>query len=323
MPYLALRWFNLGVIRLIRFGECLILVGNVLCLTVREPNRKSAKIPVHRLPERTGLGIHVKRFINANKSDFAHLEAHRDEHYIFIVQECGYTEFIVDFKKVEINGFAVHYIMPGQVHEVKSAHQSSGLFLAIDTSLVDLKYRNIFEELVLQHQSLHPLPDQARQLIQCTELLIDLYDQPLQAVMQDQVLHSLVSVYIGMIAAVYQANEPVKDKRNPRPEIITREFKRLLSSQFKTLKSPGDYAEALCLSLSYLTEAVKSVSGFPVSYWIHQEVILEAKRLLYYSDMNVKEIAFSLGYEDHTYFSRLFAKVAECSPLQFRKQYRG
>ncbi|WP_158799141.1 AraC family transcriptional regulator [Pedobacter sp. L105] len=301
----------------------LILIGNVLCLTVRKLNQKSAKIPVHKLKETTGLGIYMKRFFSTDNTGFERMEAHRDDHYIFILQECGYSEFVIDFKKIEVNGFAVHYLMPGQVHEINIVHQSSFFFMAIDTSLVDLKYRDIFEKLVLHHQSLEPLPDQARQISRSVELLYDVYQQPLQQGINDQILHSLASAYIGMVAAVYEANEPIKDKRNPRPEIITREFKRLLSSQFKTLKSPAEYAEALYLSLSYLTEAVKSITGFPVGYWIHQEIILEAKRLLYYSDMNVKEIAFSLGYEDHTYFSRLFAKVAGCSPLQFRKQYRG
>ena len=62
-------------------------------------------------------------------------------------------------------------------------------------------------------------------------------------------------------------------------------------------------------------------TGFPISYWIHQQVVLEAKRLLYYTNMDVKEIAFSLGYEDPTYFSRLFSKVTGISPGAFRQKF--
>jgi AraC family transcriptional activator of pobA len=54
-----------------------------------------------------------------------------------------------------------------------------------------------------------------------------------------------------------------------------------------------------------------------------QEVVLEAKRLLYYSRLNVKEIAYELGYEDHTYFSRLFKQNTEMTPLAFRRIYHG
>jgi len=78
----------------------------------------------------------------------------------------------------------------------------------------------------------------------------------------------------------------------------------------------------LNVSETYLNEALKKVTGLSVSYWIQQEVLLEAKRLLYYSEMNVKEIAHTLGYTDHTYFSRLFKKTEGTTPLLFRTHYR-
>ena len=55
---------------------------------------------------------------------------------------------------------------------------------------------------------------------------------------------------------------------------------------------------------------------------IKDRIILEAKRLLAHSDLNVKEIAYDLGYDDPAYFNRLFAKVSEIAPAEFRKQYK-
>ena len=103
---------------------------------------------------------------------------------------------------------------------------------------------------------------------------------------------------------------------------LTQEFKSLLVQQMKTTKSPAAYAEKLNVSVSYLNEALKKLTGLPVSYWIMQEVMLEAKRLLYYSQLNVKEIAHELGYEDHTYFQRLFKQHMNITPLAFRARYR-
>lgn len=51
-------------------------------------------------------------------------------------------------------------------------------------------------------------------------------------------------------------------------------------------------------------------------------MIIEAQRLLYYTENDVKEIAFSLGFEDHSYFSRLFKKICDKTPLSFRKKFR-
>jgi AraC-like DNA-binding protein len=100
------------------------------------------------------------------------------------------------------------------------------------------------------------------------------------------------------------------------------EFKKLLQVEYKRLKSPAEYAAELHLSASYLNEAVKETTGFNVSYWIQQQIVLEAKRLLYYSQSSVKEVAHQLGYEDHAYFSRFFKKAVGRTPGEFRGLYR-
>jgi YesN/AraC family two-component response regulator len=86
------------------------------------------------------------------------------------------------------------------------------------------------------------------------------------------------------------------------------------------MKRPADYAEVLNISVAYLNECVKNVTGFSVSHHIQQRIILEAKRLLYHSDNSVKEIAAELGYDDYPYFSRLFVKVAGITALTFRSK---
>ena len=51
-------------------------------------------------------------------------------------------------------------------------------------------------------------------------------------------------------------------------------------------------------------------------------LILESKRLLAHSDLNVSEIAYQLGFEDPSYFTRLFRQVEGLSPREFREEYR-
>ncbi|RZK91689.1 MAG: AraC family transcriptional regulator, partial [Hymenobacter sp.] len=71
---------------------------------------------------------------------------------------------------------------------------------------------------------------------------------------------------------------------------------------------------------STLNAMLKQETGFSVSYWISHAIVLEAKRLLAYSTLDVKEIAALLGYADGPYFSRLFKKQAGVSPGAFRRQ---
>ncbi|WP_367866854.1 helix-turn-helix domain-containing protein [Pedobacter sp. WC2423] len=289
---------------------------------MKKSKPKRTTIPVHKLQERTSLGLIIRHFVNFNKHDMRKLGAHRDDHYILILQEYGNSHVNIDFKTIVISGCAAFFILPGQVHYVPDSQEAAGWFMAIDSSLVDKSYQQVFEELALHQQTLVVSTEKIAQLVKCAALLCDMFDDGEQALMPGTVIHSLASAYVGIFAALYKSSNPEKDKQLLRPEIITSEFRKLVSSQFKTLKNPSQYADMLSLSLSYLNEVVKVVTGFPVSYWIHHEIVLEAKRMLYYSDLTVKQIAFSLGYDDHAYFSRLFSKVAGVSAVQFRKDYR-
>lgn len=78
----------------------------------------------------------------------------------------------------------------------------------------------------------------------------------------------------------------------------------------------------LHISESYLNESLKKITGSPVSFWIKYKVIIEAKRLLYFSNLNVKQIADDLGFENYSYFSRLFCKETGMTALTFRKKFK-
>jgi len=55
----------------------------------------------------------------------------------------------------------------------------------------------------------------------------------------------------------------------------------------------------------------------PLQY-INDRKMLEARRLLKYTDKSVKEITYELGYEDVQTFSRFFKKQEGISPTYFR-----
>jgi len=88
------------------------------------------------------------------------------------------------------------------------------------------------------------------------------------------------------------------------------------------LKKPADYASMMNITVSYLNDTLKQVSGFSSTWHIQNEIFTEAQRLLFYTDKSVKEIAFELGYEDEKYFIRLFGKKIGSSPACFRKTHK-
>jgi AraC family transcriptional regulator, transcriptional activator of pobA len=280
-------------------------------------------IPLHLLKDRTASGLQIERFElgDPDEDDAELLGAHRDDHYIFFLLEKGGGSLMIDFQNIHIGSPALYYVLPTQVHHRIKNEQGVGWFLAIDTLLIPPAQREIFENKLWLQQPYILNVNELRQFKQLLYLLSEKYEESGDDTFYAPVVHALLQSFLVMAGMCYLESHS-DAKLAGRTVELAAQFKNLLTSQVRQQKSPSAYAAQLNVSESYLNEALKKVTGFPVSYWIQQEVLLEAKRLLYYSQLNVKEIAHLLGYTDHSYFSRFFRKIAGVPALVFRDEYR-
>ncbi|SDL45318.1 helix-turn-helix domain-containing protein [Pedobacter antarcticus] len=285
--------------------------------------KKNVKsIPVFQLPEGTTNGLEVMQFLDFTSGPEAVMPVHRDEHYIFIFQQSGTSVFEVDFKSMILEGAGLMLVRSGQVHQVQNCSGITGWILALDKMLIDDKFRLIFENC----EGMLPLyPEkECLQLVEKTiQLISEVHHNKLHARFHRDSLSLLVKAYTGFFAGTIESSLVQTASKPSRPVSISNAFKLALSRDFREVKQPAAYARALCLSLSYLNEVVKQVTGFPVSYWIKDIILLEAKRLLCYTDLNINQIADELGYTDYAYFNRLFSRNTGTSPLEFRRKYHG
>lgn len=102
-----------------------------------------------------------------------------------------------------------------------------------------------------------------------------------------------------------------------------RNFSRLVEIHFREKHSVADYADLLAMTPKTLSSKFHRLNLTQPNEIIKDRIILEAKRLLTYSSMTVKEIAYALGYDDPAYFNRLFTAKAGDSPNAFRKKFKG
>ncbi|SHM71091.1 AraC family transcriptional regulator [Chitinophaga sp. CF418] len=109
---------------------------------------------------------------------------------------------------------------------------------------------------------------------------------------------------------------------------VTSRFKDLLHSYFEDaaskeqgLPTVGYMANRLNISPRYLSDLLKQETGKTALEHIHIFLIAEAKSLLIQNNKNIAEIAFLLGFENPTYFSRLFKKEVGVPPNVFRDQH--
>ena len=138
------------------------------------------------------------------------------------------------------------------------------------------------------------------------------------------IVQRLTTVIVGLVVENIVNATIVQSKLQGninRYKEIAWDFRELLESNIRTNRAPSFYAERLNITVAYLNEAINAVWGTSVSRNIQDEIILQAKRQLVYTTTSVKEIAQGLGFDDYSYFTRLFTKVAGVSPTLFRKNY--
>jgi AraC family transcriptional regulator, transcriptional activator of pobA len=95
-------------------------------------------------------------------------------------------------------------------------------------------------------------------------------------------------------------------------------FMELLDKHYLTLRKPLDYAELLSMSPGYFSKRCTRYFNKTPSHLIQERLILEAKKQLHLTRQSIKEIAYSLKFQDEFYFSRVFKKVTKVSPQTFR-----
>jgi AraC family transcriptional activator of pobA len=277
-------------------------------------------IPVYKISDRSSKGILIRHF-GPDTLDRAYLEtAHRDDHYVLIFQQGGESSLVVDFKRINLIGTTIFIILPGQIHYGLAVDNASIYLLAIDQYFVDQVFHPVFHDI---HGSPEPISitEVKGKLIENT---ISLLDNMIRNAERDQFyegnLQGIAKSYLSFFASSYHQHKKSISNDDSRPSIITRAFFDQLHANFKTVKSPSEYASLLSITPAYLNEAVKDTTGKPVSLWIKECVITEAKRILSHTPLTVKEVSLELGYSDWTYFIRIFGKSTGKTPSQFRKE---
>jgi len=277
--------------------------------------KRSKDIPVNKLPAGVREGIIIARTSFNGSPNAKEVErSHRDNGHVFIVQEKGTTHIEIDFQKHRIKASSVIYIHPDQIHRVIGFDQATISSWIITSENLHPEYLKLLEDLTPVRAL--ALNAETLSVISKTASLCMQFSERKHEKLYDSILKESCNTLVALVVSQYLAQSKTTDSSS-RFEVITKAFKSSLENNFMKVKSPMAYARYLNLSTPYLNECVKT-TGSSVSIHIQQRVILEAKRLLYHSNKSVKEIAGELGYDDYSYFIRLFVKVAGMTPLAFR-----
>nr|WP_276900063.1 AraC family transcriptional regulator [Pedobacter kyonggii] len=247
---------------------------------------------------------------------------HQHDFYAISWVESGQMQQNLDGKIYTLGKGDIFIACPGQVHENHFGNTDKkikgGALLFTTEFIEQLKHNSVISELtfldnVFSNPHLH-LPDEERSsFLGVVQVLFKEMDKnhPNWAIIK-----SLLS---AVLLFIQQSIDSVIVKSTSLRHIeVYKKFKHFLELHFKENKTPGFYSERLHISDRHLNRLLKETTTKTASDMILGRSMLEARRLLYFTEMNISEIAWSLGYQDQSYFTKLFKKETGQTPQAYR-----
>lgn len=274
---------------------------------------KSKEIPFSRMQKISPSGVFLKHFVQYGKTEMRPY-AHRDDYYVVALLTDGSVAVEVDFERIELTAGDVLIVSPWQVHRRPAGEQwqADGWMLAFSPEFLSEAEARALEEYSLSPRPLRP----GREAVDDIVTLCAMFERN----GGDEAVSGALALAIKsiVVSAIGESDSGVKD----RYVAITLRFRELIETHLAAEKSPSAYASMLNISEVYLNEAVRKTTGLSAGAYLRSRVIVQAKRLLAYTSMSAKEIAYSLGYGDYAYFSRLFRKSVGVSPSEYAKNLK-
>ncbi|MEX1213322.1 MAG: AraC family transcriptional regulator [Balneolaceae bacterium] len=134
---------------------------------------------------------------------------------------------------------------------------------------------------------------------------------------QEEMLRILLKRFIIRCTRLAKSQLLKRSDRQSDIDVI-RTFNVLVEEHFRTKKRVSDYAELMHKSPKTVTNLFSRYSRNTPLQVIHNRVIMEAKRLLVYTDKAVKEVGYDLGYSDPAQFSKLFKNHTGKTTTEFK-----
>lgn len=219
---------------------------------------------------------------------------------------------------------AVIYL-PGQILRWEKTGQWDGYVINVREEFLNLpSIRHLTDSYGYLH-SLEPLvfrvtPEDYRILSSLCELM--LVEHGRMGEENVMVIRNLMQVLVVYFNRLIQASGRTVAFHDAHHQDVAVRFRSMVVQHYLERRAVSAYADALGVTPAYLTAAVKAVYQRTPKQVINEVILLHAKTALATSDVSLKEIAFALRFEDYSYFTRFFRKMAGLSPSEYRARER-
>ena len=238
---------------------------------------------------------------------------------LIIVTE-GSLEHFIDFKVEIVTAPVACYVSMGKMHKLVPHENLRGWVVNYKSEFIPESklnfYSNFFETTNV------PL-SQNNCIYRIIELCRIIQNEYKQDDIDYQTISHLTSGLISMIDSERKRNLILDTTTKSSQITVFNTFLKILEENFRRAEGVAFYADKMNMSDRNLNIICKNNFQKSVSEIIETRKLIEAKRMLLHTDKSVSEIGFELGYNEKSYFTRVFRNKTDITPSEFRDKSRN
>lgn len=242
--------------------------------------------------------------------------------------------------EIELDGtpYVIHrgdvclYLASAQLRIVRIDKDVDGVMVDVDMDyILSVSHKVLSVENILFMRD-HPMMTLTPTQYEYIDWLLDVYVKRVDAewgasdgmfrYLRCEMLKSLGQTFFYELLLIYFSNQPQQPVQRTQKDLIFQHFMLNLFANFKQERDVAFYARRQNLSPRYFSSVIKEQSGKNTLQWIAQFVIAEAKQMLEYSDLSIKEIAVQLNFATQSFFGKYFKQYVGISPKEYRDRTR-
>ena len=282
------------------------------------------KNPVYSIQNFTAPISPKDLYVNTFKN---HLETHsfidkphRHNFYLLVLFTNGSGDHEIDFARFDIKPGSLFVLQPGQIHHWQLPSDIEGYIVFYSQEIYNVYFGNKKIENYPFYQSVMNQPEiffDASELsrVQPYFDLMIAENKKNFPKKEDKLLNLLDCIHIEISRKYLSDTNHITHSYNYK----IHQLEQYLEQFYKTEKSPSFYAFKMNITLKHLNRICKDTLNQTVTKLIAQRIILEAKRLLINPTLSINQVADVLGFDNYSYFTKLFKKQAGITPSEFRK----
>ena len=268
-------------------------------------------------------GISMQQLFNifeVTQSNIEYRLAHpeppcRHDYEEIMIGTNGQIDHCIDFRMERSIAPSVVFIPMGKIHYTQPSKDARGWVIQYKSEFAPGTPFSTFSKFL--ETSCYPFA--AGETIERITALCQMMNREYQMATPDYlVIRHLLCALIAMIDSERKKNLPVAPEAKSTQITLFNNFLKILEAHYRSSAGCKSYAEKLNISVRHLNNVCHAMFGKSVSEIIETRKLLEARQLLLGTSRTVSEIGFDLGYNEKSYFTRVFHKKTGLTPTEFR-----